>query len=989
MSVNSEVNDLYQELRATLEGEVRFDKITRQLYSTDASMYRIEPLGVVHPRHEEDLHAVVELSGKHALPMLPRGGGTSLAGQCVGKAVMMDLATHMNRILDLNVEQGWVKVQPGVVQDQLNAYLAPYGYGFGPDTATSNRATIGGMTGNNSCGARSIIYGKTLDHVLEADVILADGSRATFAPQDPSALEAKMRGEGLEGHIYREVLRIARENASEVAERFPKIMRRVSGYNLDEVLKEGPVNLAKLLVGSEGTLAVWSALKVRIVPLPKSKGVLVVHFEDMITAVESNGLILEHNPSAMELVDDTIISQAVESPAFAGQTGFLEGKPGAIIIVEFYGDNEAELVSKLDKLAADLKRNHMGYAHVRALEAGDQTAVWNLRKGGLGLLMGHRIDAKPLPFVEDTAVDPLKLPEFLKAFDEIVKKHGTRAGYYGHASVGCLHIRPFIDLKKPGDKERLMAIFQEVADLVEEHGGAISGEHGDGLARSWLIEKLFGRKILRAFQDVKSTFDPANLMNPGKIVNAQHPMENLRWGRPVVNEWETFLDFQADGGFAFAVEMCNGNGQCRKLDAGTMCPSYQATRMDRHSTRGRANMLRAYLHGDIPASDLGTREMLEVMDLCLECKACKTECPSQVDMAKMKYEFLYHHQKANGVPLRSRIFGALDRINTLGCATAPFSNWIAALPPHRWLLSRLGIAPQRSLPPFRRDRFGAWFAKRHPHNGALPESALPEIAMLDSSTADSGPDERPAVVLFHDTFMEYNTPSLGRDAVEIFEKAGYRVILPQRHCCGRPLISKGMLKEGREQARRNIAVLTPLAAQGLPIVGIEPSCILTLKEDYPSLLPGPESRAVSDAVRTVDEFLAELDAGGKLAYPESTPESAPASTVKREYLLHGHCHQKALVGTAPTLAVLRGIPGATVSEIPSGCCGMAGSFGYEKEHYQLSMAIGEQRLFPAVRAAGPDAVIVADGMSCRQQIAHGAQRDSKHLVEVVAEALRG
>ncbi len=960
------LNDLYSDLRRTVRGQVRFDRMSRQLYSTDASMYQIEPLGVVHPLDADDLQAVVELAGKHAMPVLPRGGGTSLAGQCVGRAVMMDLSTHMNKVLELNTEEGWARVQPGVVQDQLNAFLAPHGFGFGPDTSTSNRATLGGMTGNNSCGARSILYGKTVDHVIEAEAILADGSRATFAPLGSAALDVKLRAESLEGHIYREVLRIAEENRAEVEARFPKLMRRVSGYNLDEVLRrDRSLNLAKLLVGSEGTLAVWSALKVRIVPLPTMKALLVAHFEDMIKAVEADALILAHNPSAMELVDDTIIKEAVNSPVFAGKTGFLQGTPGAIVVVEFYGETRAELVDKLDKLEADLKRHRMGYAHVRALEPEQQNLVWNLRKAGLGLMMGHRIDAKPLPFVEDTAVDPHRLADYLKAFDKIVRKHGTRAGYYGHSSVGCLHIRPILDLKKAGEKERLMAIFSDVAALVEEYGGAISGEHGDGLARSWLIERLFGPKLAQAFRDVKAAFDPTNLMNPGKIVDAQPPLENLRWGKPIVRTLDTVLDFSKEGGFSFAVEMCNGNGQCRKLDAGTMCPSYQATRMDRHSTRGRANALRGLLQGDLPFSELGGPDLFEVMDLCLECKACKTECPSQVDMAKMKYEFLYHYQKINGVPLRSRLFGRIDLISRVGSALAPVSNWIAASRPNRWLLARIGFAPQRTLPPFRRRRFSRWFARHAGSNGRVAAA------------------ERPAVVLFQDTFMEYNVPQLGRDAVEVLERAGCRVIVPPRKCCGRPLISKGLLSEARTNARFNVASLAPYAEQGLPIVGVEPSCILTLREDYPALLPGPATERVAAQAQTIDEFLFKLTQEGRLPYPAA--EGRPA----REYLLHGHCHQKALVGTGPTLGVLRGIPGASVREIPSGCCGMAGSFGYEKEHYDVSMTIGEQRLFPAVRRAKPETVIVADGISCRQQIAHGTERQARHLVEVVAEALRG
>ncbi|MEE8395811.1 MAG: FAD-binding oxidoreductase, partial [bacterium] len=475
---------LFAELKKRVKGEVRSDRMTRLLYATDASMYQVEPLGVVLPRNEDDLSAAMEAALKHVVPVLPRGGGTSLAGQCVGESLVLDLSTHMNRVLEFNAEERWVKVQPGVVQDQLNAFLAPHGFLFGPDTSTSNRATIGGMAGNNSAGARSVIYGKTVDHVIEVDAILSDGSRATFGPLDASGWEAKLRGDGLEGHIHREVRRIAEENRAEIERRFPKIMRRVSGYNLDEMIKTATPNLARLLVGSEGTLALTRALKVKIEPMPPAKGLLVAHFEDMIRAVEADGAVLAHGPSAAELIDRRIIHEALASPLFKGQTGFLQGDPGAVVVIEFYGETRAEVEDKLDKLEADLKRKKLGYAHVRAVEPADQARVWNLRKGGLGLLMGTRSEAKPVAFVEDTAVDPVKLPAFLKAFEEVVNKHGTTAGYYGHASVGCIHIRPFVDLKQPGERDKMMSIFEDITSLVEEFGGSISGEHGDGLARS-------------------------------------------------------------------------------------------------------------------------------------------------------------------------------------------------------------------------------------------------------------------------------------------------------------------------------------------------------------------------------------------------------------------------------------------------------------------------------------------------------------------------
>jgi FAD/FMN-containing dehydrogenase/Fe-S oxidoreductase len=966
-----QTHELARVLKARLAGEVRFDRMTRALYSTDASMFQVEPVGVVVPRHEEDVHAAMELAAQFRAPVLPRGGGTALAGQSVGEALIFDFSTHLNQVLELNAEAGWVRVQPGVVQDHLNAFLAPHGFLFGPDTATSNRATIGGMAGNNSAGKGSVIYGKTVDHVIEVEAVLADGTRAAFGPVDAAGLQAKLRDPGPVGRIYREVLRVAEANREEVHQRFPKILRRVSGYNLDEVLKSETPNLASLLVGSEGTLAVSTALKVKIVPKPHAKALLVIHCEDLIQAVAGNPLILSHGPSAMELVDRRIITEALASPLFRGKTGWLEGQPQAILIVEFHGEDARELTAKLNRLEADLKRERLGYAHVRALDPARQNLVWNLRKAGLGLLMGTRIEAKPVAFVEDTAVAPERLPDFLRDFKKIVEKHGTDAGYYGHASVGCLHIRPFLDLKQPGEVQKMMAIFEEIASLVAEHGGTIAGEHGDGLARSWLIPRFFGEKLHQAFREVKAAFDPDGRMNPGKIVDGGPPTRNLRLGENYRRlPFEPVLDFSRDGGFHFAVEMCNGNGQCRKMD-GTMCPSYQATLDDRHSTRGRANALRAFIAGRLGAEGLTGEAMREVMELCLECKACKTECPSHVDMAKMKYEFLHHYQRRHGVPLRSRLFGHVEWINRAGCATAPLSNWILASPLNAWLMARLGVAPRRRLPPFAPERFSRWF-RGHVRRAGREQAG------------------RPAVVLFHDTFTEYNYPSLGQAAVRVLERAGYRVILADKVCCGRPLISKGLLDAAKAHARHNLAALRRFAEQGLPIVGVEPSCILTLKDDYLDLLPGEAAETVARQCTTIDEFLEKLIREGGLDFARRArrQDDSPAERPPQiPVLLHGHCHQKSLIGTAPTLEVLRAIPGFQVSEIPSGCCGMAGSFGYEAEKYELSLKIGEQRLLPAVRQAPEDALIVADGISCRQQIRHATGRDPKHLVEVVAERM--
>ncbi|OLC60692.1 MAG: oxidoreductase [Ktedonobacter sp. 13_1_40CM_4_52_4] len=950
---------LLQDLQKRIAGEVRFDAFSRMLYSTDASIYQIEPIGVVIPRHADDVVATVEVARQHGVPVLPRGGGTGLAGQTVGKAIIIDMSNSMHQILELNTEEHWAWAQPGVVQDQFNAYLRPHGFLFGPDTSTSSRATIGGMIGNNSAGARSILYGKTIDHVLEVQVVLSDGSTAHLQPLDKSLFEQKQRGQTLEAQIYREVMRIAHDNREAILERYPKILRRVSGYNLDEFMGDGPFNLAKMLVGSEGTLAAVTAAKMRIMPSPRATSVLAVHFDDMIAAVEATNAILPFEPSAVEMIDRQIVEAARASKELGGSMPFVQGEPDALLMVEFYADSPEEAADKAQKLEAQLRREKWGYAYSQALTPAAQGNVWKVRKAGLGLLMSRRDDLKPIAFIEDTAVDPAKLPDFLRRFRQIIDAHDTTAGYYGHASVGCLHIRPGINLKEQSEVDKMMAMMEEISDLVIEYGGCMSGEHGDGLARSWLNEKHFGPVLYKAFKEVKRTFDPENRMNPGKVVDGPSPRENLRHG-PTYHtiDIKTNLDWSRDGGFATAIDMCNGNGECRKLTGATMCPSYMATRDEQHSTRGRANALRAIISGRLPQAEFTSQGLYDVLDLCLECKACKTECPSNVDMAKLKYEFLSHYYARHGTPLRAQLFAHIATLNRLGQMVAPLSNWLARSALGKWVQERLGIAPQRTLPSFARQTFSAWFAARP----CPPQAA-----------------RRGQVVLFHDTFLEYNCPEVGQAATQLLEAAGFEVVLVARKCCGRPAVSKGQLEQGRAYARHNIALLLPYAQRGVPIVGIEPSCILTLREDYLDLVPGADATLVAQYALTIDEFLYQLHERGELDL-EFTDRP-------KQLLVHGHCHQKALVGTTPTLAVLRLPKGYTVQEIPSGCCGMAGSFGYEAEHYEVSMQIGSQRLFPAVQAADSTVDIVADGLSCRQQIQHATGRQARHMVEVLWEAV--
>ena len=949
--------DLERELRRVLEGEVRFDPYSRLLYATDASMYQVEPIGVVLPRSKDDVHAVLELANRYNVPVLPRGGGTSLAGQTVNAAIVLDFSKYMNRVLEVDGEARWARVQPGLVQDELNAHVRPLGLLFGPDTSTSNRATLGGMSGNNSAGSHSIAYGKTIDHVLELTCLLADGSEVVLRDLSPAELEAKSRADGLEGQVYREVRRLVGEHADEIRTRYPTLMRRVSGYNLDEFLKPQPFGLQRLAVGSEGTLVVVVEMKVRLVPRPKFTAVDVIHYDDLQAALESSVELLATGPYAVELTDKMILDLARQNIEQRARMGFVQGDPAAIMLVEYAGESEAEVRAKVEALEALRARRGIGYAAHVAYDPAAQQAIWKLRKSGLGLLLGTRGDRKPIAFVEDTAVEPARLGPFIARFRAILARHGAAAGYYGHCSVGCLHIRPLIDLKDAAEIRKMRAIAEEVTALVLEFGGALSGEHGDGRARSPFNETLYGPRLYEAFRQVKRAFDPKGLLNPGNIVDAPPLTEHLRYGAGY-RAWEpeTRLDFSAQGGFAGAVEMCNGIGVCRKKLEGTMCPSYMATLDEEHSTRGRANALRAVLSGRVPHAEFTGRRLYDVLDLCLECKACKAECPANVDMAKLKYEFLAHFHRVNGLPLRARLFGRIHAVSRLGSALAPVSNWVAAAPPHRWLLERLaGIDRRRPLPAFARESFARWFDRRRLAAGG----------------------SRGEVVLFHDTFNTYQTPRVAIAATRLLEACGYRVRLADRRCCGRPMISKGLLDEAAAVAADNVRRLAEPARRRLPIVGLEPSCLLTLRDEYPELVRTEDARQVARQSVLLEEFLAREWAGG--AHP-------PFAAHGRRALLHGHCHQKALAGTAPTVAVLSAA-GYQVSEVDAGCCGMAGSFGFEAEHYDLSIRIAERRLAPAVRATAPDVAVCAPGISCRQQIEHTTGRVARHPAELLWDAL--
>ena len=957
-----ERQEIADELGRRVDGEVRFDPYSRLLYSTDASIYQMEPVGVVIPRNAADVQAVVEFGAREGIPVLPRSGGTSLAGQTVNHAIVLDFSKYLNNVLEVNAEEQWARVQPGIILEQLTRQVSSHGLQYAPDPTTANRACVGGGIGNNTCGAHSVIYGKTLDHIRELDVILSDGSTAHLGELTPAELESRLSATGQEGEIYRGVLRIAREQKDEIDRTYAKIQRRVSGYNLDEfILDDGhghPVNLARMVVGSEGTLCVVTEAKVNLVPRPTMTALSILHFRTIFDASEATTRVLTHDPSSIELIDKMVLDRGREALGSSRNLSFIEGDPGAMLVVEFYGESEDELTARMNALKADIG---LAYACVNILDRAGQAAVWNVRKGGLGLLMSTRGDAKPIPFVEDPAVDPSVMGEFVRRFDEIVTEHGTTAGYYGHASVGCLHIRPLISLKDEEGINKMVSIGDAVSDLIKEFGGSMSGEHGDGIVRGVWTRKMFGDQIYNAFRELKQTWDPKGIMNPGKIIDTPPMTENLRYGMTYqAADLPTSLDFSADFGYAGAVEMCNGMGACRKLD-GSMCPSFMATRDEEHSTRGRANLLRAALSGRIPDGAEGSitdQRLHQALDLCLECKACKAECESGVDMAKLKYEFLDHYHREHGVPLRSRLFANINALNRLGSRYAPFTNWLAGTGLGKSLASAfLGIAPQRQQPAFASRSLPQWFAQRG-RNGY---------------TAKHG-----TVALYNDTFMNYNYPEIGIAAVEVLEAAGYSVELVNGGCCGRPMISKGLLSQAREQANANIDTLHAYAERGIPIVGCEPSCLLTLRDEYPEFIADHRAQTVAENSFLIDEFLAQAHSAGKL--------DLQFSELGKQVMFHGHCHQKAITGTGDAMFMLNLPPGYQAELINAGCCGMAGSFGFEKEHYDISMQIGGLSLFPAIDAK-PDWEVAVMGVSCRQQVEHGAGRRARHLVEVLRDAV--
>jgi FAD/FMN-containing dehydrogenase/Fe-S oxidoreductase len=977
---------LAEHLRKHLRGEVRCDSGSRRLWSTDASIYQVEPLGVVLPRTVEDVQTAVQIAAEMHVPITARGGGTSLSGQSIGPGLIIDVSKYLNQIVAIDREARRALIQPGVILDQLNRAAGIYGLQFGPDVATASRANLGGMIGNNSAGSRSIVCGKTSDHILKLEVVLADGKLVEFGSLSRPEWDRRAAGRSTESGIYRQVRDIVLAHREEIQQRFPLILRRVSGYNLDMLcaglsgdslaripdpwpMAPGQCGLHQLIVGSEGTLGLVTQAEVSLLSRPRFRGLLVPQFATLGAAMDAVAPCLEFGPSAVEVLDHLLLQLSAGNLALRDTMKAIKGDPQALLMVEFSGEEEREVAQRVEKLHHRLQEVNGITAIVPALESSLREPLWNLRRAAMPLLYGMRGDRKPVTFVEDCAVAPARLPEFVARFREVLQRHGTDGSFYGHASVGCLHIRPLLNLKDPDDVARMHRIAEQVTDLVLEFGGSLSGEHGDGMVRSEWNQKMFGPTIYEAFRQIKAAFDPQGLLNPGKVVDAAPMTENLRYARgydPI--EPATVFDYGKQEGFLRSIEMCNGNGACRKTQGGTMCPSYRATLDERDSTRGRANALRLALanaeredSSKVPHSVIQAlrREWVqEVFDLCLMCKACKAECPSNVDVAKLKAEMLQFCYTGRSRPLGHRLMANIHRLNRQGAAYAPLINWLQGTRFFRWLLEKTaGIDRRRSLPPLHRQHFRRWFGRHRP-------------------AAEAG--TRGKVLLLDDCFTTYNEPQIAIAAVKVLERAGFSIELAGLECCGRPMISKGFLHQTRELVQRQVTGLRARLAGGVPLLGLEPSCLLTLADEWTELLPGPETRAVAEACHLADAWLARE--------VKSERVRLPFKSWQRECVLHGHCHQKALRGAAGSAEALRLIPQLNVEVLDAGCCGMAGSFGFEKEHYDVSVKIAGLQLLPAL-AARPEAVVIAPGTSCRHQIHDLADRRALHPLEVLAEQL--
>lgn len=961
-----------RELATQLQGTLNDDQLMRVLYATDASVYRQLPLAVAYPKNKADLQTLIRFAQRHQTALIPRTAGTSLAGQCVGSGIVVDVSKSFTKILDLNVEEKWVKVEPGVIRDELNKFLKPHGLFFGPNTATANRCMIGGMVGNNSCGSTSIKYGTTRDHVLELEVLLSDGSAALFQSLSKEDFFNKTKGTSLESKLYQQIHKVLsdKDHQKEIRKEFPKkeIRRRNTGYALD-ILLESQVftpdtpafNFCHLLAGSEGTLAFTTAIKLSLDPLPPQEElVLVPHFESVSECLQAVTTVMSFQPYACEMMDKIILDCTKDQIIQKKNRFFIEGDPQALLMIELRADTKAALQEQTAAVITTLQSNNLGYAYP-IVEAPHTRSVWNLRKAGLGLLGNLPGDAKAVACIEDTAVAIDDLSNYIQEFDRLMEGFEQRAVYYAHAGDGELHLRPILDLKKKKDVKAFRQITEATARLVKKYKGSLSGEHGDGRVRAEFIPIMVGDKNYELFRQVKNTWDPQHIFNPRKIVDSPPMNTDLRYEpEQQTPKFDTAFDFSDTGGILRLAERCNGSGDCRRVSDGTMCPSYRATLDEKDTTRARANALREFLTRSNKENNFNHPELKEVMDLCISCKGCTSECPSNVDLSTLKAEFLYQYYKSNSIPLRTKIFANIDRLNRWASRIPILSNLFLK---NNLLKKLLGIAPQRQLPTLARQSLRHWFQKNY--------------------TTIKPKQVRQTVYFFCDEFTNHNDVGIGIKMIRLLARLGYLVKMITHSESGRAAISKGMLEQARDCAVKNVELFSTIINEKTPLLGLEPSAILSFRDEYPRLVPKAlqtKAKQLSKHCFLIDEFLSAAIQKGAISSNLFTKE-------KKKILLHGHCHQKALSSVEHSAWLLSLPKYYELEVIPSGCCGMAGSFGYEQEHYEVSMKIGELVLFPAIRKAASDSIIAAPGTSCRHQIKDGLNRIALHPVEILYEAL--
>ncbi|MFA9392053.1 MAG: FAD-binding and (Fe-S)-binding domain-containing protein [Prolixibacteraceae bacterium] len=969
---HKKLNQLNQEL----DGELLYDHLSKIIYSTDASAYRETPLAIALPAHKKDLKTLIDFAQKHAISLIPRGAGTSLAGQVVGHGLVVDISRHLNRILEVDVEEKWVRVEPGVVLTELNMHLKQYGLQFGPETSTANRCTMGGMLGNNSCGLHSLVHGSVREHILEVSTLLSDNSEVNFKALTPEQFQQKLKLNTLEGKLYQQINNIlsSKENQKEIAKQYPdpSVPRRNNGYALDCLALQSPFNkngdsfnFAKLLAGSEGTLAFTTEMKLNLIELPPpEKAVLCVHFEKLEEAFYANLIALQFEPSAIELMDKTILDMTKGNLGLRNKRFFVQGDPAAILIIEFWSHSKDDIISRADRLEKAMRAKTYGY-HFPLIWGADIVKVWGLRTAGLGVLSNLPGDAKPVSVVEDTAVPVKKLPAFLSEFQSLLAEHNLKSVFHAHIATGELHLRPVLNLKDQNDVILFRKMAIETARLVKKYRGSLSGEHGDGRLRGEFIPFMLGEQVYQLLKDVKMQWDPNGIFNPGKIIDTPPMHDWLRYqpGQETP-ELNSYFDYKIEMGMARAIEKCNGSGDCLKSEiiGGTMCPSYMATRNEMHSTRGRANVLRELITKPQKLHWADQREVKLSLDLCLSCKACKSECPSGVDMTKLKADFLQNHYDGNPIPLRSKIIANYPFLMVFAMKLRPLSNLVITSKVSSWMVKRLiGFSTKRPLPELSKSTLANWYKKRPIGNASGRK-----------------------VYLFNDEFLNVNEAHIGIKSILLLESLGYEVLIPKHTYSGRTFLSKGLVKKARILAKQNVQFLKDIISDETPLIGIEPSAILSFRDEYPELLGGSLNLAAQELARNTflfEEFFMREVEKGRIKQDQFTQEHL---SIK----LHGHCHQKALATTSASIKMLEFPENYSVVEIPSGCCGMAGSFGYEKEHYQLSMQIGEMVLFPAIRSTSVETKIAAPGTSCREQISHGTGRKALHPVEILFDALK-